>query len=190
MKLNTFFKKKAKSSAYKCPHCGKIYNEIPLCFGSDYPHYYHSIPHEERKDRVKMDQSWCVVDDTHFFHRCRLIIPIIDYKEDLEFNVWTSISEDNFSIRMDLWNNPDRVHQQPYFGWLQTRIDFYRETINIKSIAVEQPVGIIPVLKMIEEGHALTIDQENGISYEKAKLIAGTILKDQHTCAPKTTNAR
>ncbi|MBP0903382.1 DUF2199 domain-containing protein [Mariniflexile gromovii] len=101
MKLFSYLNKKKKTS-YKCDCCGIDYGEIPLCYGADYPDFYFSIPPEERNERIELKESLCVVDKKHFYHRGKLIIPIKNYSEDLIFNIWTSVSEDNFGKRMDL----------------------------------------------------------------------------------------
>src|SRR6187402_2897978 len=142
---------------YICNCCGTTYDEIPLCFGNDYPDYYFSVPVEERVTRVELTESLCVIDD-HFFHRGRLIIPIIDFHEDLIFNVWTSISRENFELRNDHWNDPARINQPPYFGWLQTFVGTYHDTLNIKTMAHEAEVGYIPTIEVIEENHQLRYD--------------------------------
>ncbi|MBN9299894.1 MAG: DUF2199 domain-containing protein [Filimonas sp.] len=180
MNLFSFLKKKKDNTSFTCACCGKVYDIIPLCFGSDFPEYYFSIPPNEREDRIELLQSLCVVDEEHFFHRGRLTIPIIDHTEDLIFNVWTSISKSNYDIRVNLWEDPKRIEQKPYFGWLQTIVPQYGETINIKTIAQEQEVGLIPKIISIEEDHPLTIDQENGITYTKALQIVTSILQAQH----------
>ena len=180
MKLFSLFKAKPPKVIYKCSCCGQIYERLPLCFGSDYPDHYFSVPPEEREQRIELKESLCVVDGEHFFHRGRLTIPITDYTENLVFNVWTSLSAANFNIRMRLWNDPNRMSHEPYFGWLQTIVPSYGNTINIKTIAIEQEVGLIPEIRSIEESHALTIDQQNGIKYERATEIVGKILKDLH----------
>jgi hypothetical protein len=94
--------------------------------------------------------------------------------------VWTSISEDNFGKRMDLWEDLNRINAEPYFGWLQTIVPTYGDTLNIKTIAEEQEVGIIPEIKSIEEEHPFTIDQEKGITYKQASKIVAKILREQH----------
>jgi hypothetical protein len=180
LKLFSIFRRKTNKTSYKCSCCGEEYDEIPLCFGSDVPDYYYSIPPEERDKRVELTESLCVVDEEHFFHRGRMIIPIKDYKEDLIWNVWTSISKENFINRNDSWNNPDRVKEGPYFGWLQTVIPTYPETLNVKTMAYEQEVGYIPEIKLIEENHPLTFDQENGISLEKALGIVDVVMTSLH----------
>jgi hypothetical protein len=180
MKLFSIFNKPKNKQEYKCSCCGKVYDEIPLCFGSEFPDYYFSIPLNEREERIEKMESLFVVDKKHFFHRGRLIIPINNYPEDLIFNVWTSISEDNFRNRNDLWENPKRIEEKPYFGWFQSHIATYENTLNIQSIAIEQEVGIIPKIIITEENHKLKFDQENGISYEKAMKIVDEIMKIDH----------
>jgi hypothetical protein len=169
-----------KGTVYQCSCCGQEYEDLPLTFGNDYPDYYFSIPANEREKRVEKEESLCVVDDEHFFHRGRLIISIKGYKSDLIFNVWTSISKENFIKRNDLWNNTARVNEEPYFGWLQTSIPTYGNTINLKAVAIENDAGQIPSIKMIEEGHPLTDDQEKGITFDKAMEIVGQILTSAH----------
>jgi hypothetical protein len=167
-------------TTYQCSCCGQVYDELPLTFGNDFPDYYFSIPPDERETRIEIKESLCVVDDKHFFHRGRLTIPILDHDDDLVFNVWTSISADNFVKRNDLWNNPDRLNEEPYFGWLQTTIPTYGETLNLKTIAIENEVGLIPTIKMIEDEHPLTVDKEKGITFDKALQIVDFILTSEH----------
>lgn len=180
MKLFSFLKKDNAKLTYKCSCCGQVYDDLPLCFGADYPDYYFSVPPDERESRIELKESLCIVDEKHFFHRGRLTIPINDHNENLIFNVWTSISEDNFGKRMDLWEDPKRTKEEPYFGWLQTTVPTYGDTLNIKTIATEQEIGLIPEIKSIEEEHRLTIDQKNGITYKKAVEIVDEIIRKQH----------
>lgn len=84
---------------------------------------------------------------------------------------------------MDLWEDPNRIKEEPYFGWLQTTVPIYGDTLNIRTIAAEQEVGVIPEIKSIEEGHHLTIDQENGITYKRAVEIVDEIIRLQDNAA-------
>ncbi|UZR98349.1 DUF2199 domain-containing protein [Chondrinema litorale] len=90
-----------KEKSFKCECCGTVYDEMPLCFGSSYPDYFYSIPPDERATRIELEKSLCVVDEQYFFHRGRLTIPIIDFHNSLYFDIWTSISKENFELRMD-----------------------------------------------------------------------------------------
>ncbi|WP_299700777.1 DUF2199 domain-containing protein [uncultured Pontibacter sp.] len=165
---------------YNCSCCGMELSSLPLTFGSDYPEYYFTVPEEERERRVEKTESLCVVDEEHFFVRGRLTIPINDYEEDLIFNVWTSLSEENFIRTNELWNDADRVNEPPYFGWLQTYVPTYDDTLNIKTEVITQEVGIIPRVVVTEENSPLALDQANGITLEKALSIVTEIIPDLH----------
>ena len=169
-----------KGTIYQCSCCGREYDELPLVFGNEFPDYYYSVPPDEREERVEKQESHCVVDGEHFFHRGRLTIPINDNDQDLILNVWTSISEDNFRKRNQLWARADRVKEGPYFGWLQTTIPTYGDTINIKTIAIENEIGLIPTIEVTEVGHPLKAAQDKGISFQKALEIADIILTSRH----------
>jgi hypothetical protein len=180
MKLFQFSDPKKETIAYRCPCCGEVYDDMPLCFGAEYPDYYFSVPPEERATRIEMAERLCVIDKEHFFHRGRIVIPIHDHKESLVVDVWTSISRGNFEIRNTMWEDPDRVLNEPYFGWLQTVVPTYGNTLNLKTIAREEEVGQIPAIGLIEEAHPLTLDQQNGISFDVAAKKVEAILKNLH----------
>jgi hypothetical protein len=170
----------SNSYSFTCKCCGKAYDELPLCFGTDYPYFYFSIPLDEIDSRVELTESLCVIDEKYFFHRGRITIPIIDYHEDLIFNVWTTISEDNFGLRNDIWNDANRTKHGPYFGWLQTLVPTYEGTLNIKTMAYENEAGLIPSIKIIEDLHPLKTDQDTGITFELAVAKVQSIMADLH----------
>ena len=181
MKLFSIFKKKENKKIYKCSCCGQVYDDLPLCFGADFPYYYYSIPPDQRDTRVEKTESLCVIDEEHFFVRGHLTIPINDHSKNLTWNVWTTISRENFTRVNDLWNDPERVNEEPYFGWFETIIPTYSQTINIKSLIHTEPVGLIPTIEIIEENHQLRKDQQEGITLERAFIIVDSVMKDQHS---------
>ncbi|MGI4875107.1 MAG: DUF2199 domain-containing protein [Janthinobacterium lividum] len=163
-------------AGFTCATCGRYHDEMPLCFGADFPVYYYSIPPDERGQRLEMSNDWCVIDAAHFFIRGRLEIPIIDHPEAFCWNVWTSLSEENFIRSQELWHDPLRVSEQPYFGWLQTELPGYQDTVNCKTWVHSQAVGLIPQIVVFEEGHQLLLDQQNGITLEKAQQLVELVL--------------
>jgi hypothetical protein len=161
---------------FTCVTCGRYHEELPLCFGAEVPLYYYSVPAEEREARVEMSADWCIVDEEHFFIRGRIEIPIIDYPETFVWNVWTSLSEENFIRSQELWNHPLRVQEKPYFGWLQTEIPSYENTVNCKTWVHTQPVGTIPQVEVFEENHPLTLDQRNGVTLMQVQKMVESLL--------------
>ncbi|OON70958.1 DUF2199 domain-containing protein [Hymenobacter sp. CRA2] len=161
---------------FTCSTCGEYHEELPMCFGADFPDYYFSVPPQEREKRIEYSKDWCVVDEDHFFIRGRIEIPVHGSDELFCWNVWTSLSEGNFIRSQEFWHDPERVHEPPYFGWLQTVIPGYPETLNIRTFVHTQPVGTIPRVEVIEEGHRLTLDQQQGISMERVIELVTPLL--------------
>lgn len=147
-----------------------------MCFGSEFPDYYFSVPPAERAKRVELTSDLCVVDEEHFFIRARIEIPVEGSLEPFCWNVWTSLSETNFIRANEVWNEPDRVNEPPYFGWLQTVIPGYADTLNIRTLVHTQPVGTIPRVEVIEENHPLTLDQRHGISMDRVIELVTPLL--------------
>ena len=138
-----------------------------MCFGAEYPDYYFSVPPEERATRVEYLDDLCVVDEKHFFIRARIEIPVIDSDEVFCWDVWTSLSEKNFLRTNELWNDPERVNELAYFGWLQTVLPGYPSTLSLKTMVHTQPIGQIPLVEVGEEDHPLTREQQHGITWER-----------------------
>lgn len=147
-----------------------------MCFGAEFPDYYFSVPPEEREERIELTESLCVVNNTNFFIRGRVEIPVIDSEEVFCWNVWASVSEANFRRTNDVWNDPQRVNEPAYFGWLQTTLPGCLETLNIKTMLHTQELGIIPLVEIIEECHALTREQQTGITWHRVTELVETAM--------------
>lgn len=138
-----------------------------MCFGTESPDYCFGVPPEERSDRIELTESLCVVDEAHFFIRGRIEIPVINSDELFCWNVWTSLSEENFIRVNERWNDERRTEEPAYFGWLQTQLPGYADTLNLKSMVHTQAVGVIPRIELIEEGHSLTQEQQVGMTWRR-----------------------
>ncbi|NVO31804.1 DUF2199 domain-containing protein [Hymenobacter lapidiphilus] len=156
---------------FVCPTCGETHAGPSFCFGAEYPDFYFSIPLAERDERIEINKDLCVVDESHFFIRGRIEIPIIGHDEPFCWNVWTSLSKENFVRVNELWHEIGREQEPPYFGWLQTVLPGYPNTLSIKTTVHTQPVGTIPKVRIIEEAHPLLIEQEHGVTMERALQI-------------------
>ncbi|MFJ9780295.1 DUF2199 domain-containing protein [Amycolatopsis sp. NPDC101161] len=81
-----------------------------------------------------LEPERCVIDGRHYFLRGRLVLPVLDADDDFEWGVWVSVSKDNFFRAEELWDNPGRAGEPPYFGWLATELPGYEPgTLNLKT---------------------------------------------------------
>ncbi|RZJ90642.1 MAG: DUF2199 domain-containing protein [Hymenobacter sp.] len=82
------------------------------------------------------------------------------------------------NLFQEIWNNPLRVAEEPYFGWLQTVIPGYDNTLNLKTRVHTQAVGVAPQVEVFEEAHPLMLDQQSGITLAHVQQLVEGILHE------------
>jgi hypothetical protein len=117
------------------------------------------------------------MDGQHFFVRARIVLPVVDADEDFEWGVWVSLSEANFSRALQLWTDPRRMDEPPYFGWLSTELPGYEPTtLNLKTNLHTQPVGVRATVELEPTDHPLAVEQRTGITLARVQDIAERVL--------------
>nr|WP_255255298.1 DUF2199 domain-containing protein [Bacillus pseudomycoides] len=151
--------------------CNHLQQELPMCYGSDAPFYYYSIPERERQKRFELNADLCIMDGEHYFIRCCIEIPVLNSNETFMWDVWVSLSKVNFDRTMELWETEGREGEEPYFGWLSTSIPGYPETLNLKTNVHTRAVGVRPLIELEPTNHPLAVEQREGITVERVKEI-------------------
>jgi hypothetical protein len=150
-----------------------------MCFAAESPAAVAELSDVDLQRRVERSSNQCVLDGQHFFILGNLDVPIAGSSEFVRWSVWSTLSETNFERASALWHNVGRESEPPYFGWLSNQIPGYPSSINIKATVQTEPVGIRPRIRVIEAGHPLSIDQERGITEERAEeLIHAAVHRD------------
>ncbi len=157
---------------FYCHRCGEYHGEIPLAFGFDAPAYWEDIPVEEREARVVLEGDTCIIDDEHFFIIGNIELPIAGREENFTWSAWVSLSEANFDRAAELWEEPSRESEPPYFGWLSNQLPTYPDTLNLKTNVHSQAVGVRPLIDLEPTDHPLAVEQLEGISWEHVQEIA------------------
>jgi hypothetical protein len=165
---------------FLCSVCGVLHDELPD-IGVDEPVQWWDIPEQERTERVQLSADTCVIDDTHFFIRGVIEIPIHDAPEPFGFGVWVSQKDENFQTYCD---HGDSSAIGPFFGWLCTRLGNYPEdTLALKTMVHFRDQGLRPLI-IVEPGeHPLAVDQHCGISLAKAWEIVHFYIDANHADA-------
>lgn len=151
--------------------------DLSFCFGPPAPDFYIGIPESERMKRTLLDTDLCIIDKKHFFIRGCLDIPIIGTQGIFRWLVWASLSEKNFNRALDLWETSGREAELPYFGWLNTNLPHYPETVNLKTNVHTCPVGERPQIELQSTDHPLAVEQRQGISLARARSLASHALQ-------------
>jgi hypothetical protein len=171
-------------NGYRCVTCGAWHDERPMCFIVPLPEAVLQIPERQRGTRVEAGSDQCILDGTHFFILGNLDVPVRGSQDALRWSVWSTLSEANFKRASELWETAGRESEPPYFGWLSNQIPGYPSTINVKALVHTQQVGVRPKIKVIEEGHPLAADQENGIGPERLDELVHAAWHQQEEAVP------
>ncbi|KVM99672.1 DUF2199 domain-containing protein [Burkholderia stagnalis] len=149
---------------------GKTHHGIPS-FAAHAPFSYYQIPDEERAHRCSLGSDDCVIDETLFFVRGNIEIPVHGFAEPFMWGVWLSVSEASFQEWVRTFHVAKRSHVGPFFGWLNTQLSVYPDTINLKTMVHLRNDGIRPYVSVEPTDHPLALEQRHGISRERVAQI-------------------
>lgn len=168
-------------TSWTCRHCGEAHPRVPDGLGFEHPDYLYAVPEREWGRRVRFRPDRCIVDDEHFFILANLEIPVRGREAPFLWSVWSSLSRKNFERTESLWSTPGRESEPPCFGWLNSALPGYPDTVNLKCRIHTREVGIRPWVELEPTDHPLAVDQREGMSEERLREILGPYL-----CRPLT----
>lgn len=166
----------AAGGRWECKSCGDWHEDLAFGYGTPYPEPVLEIPEEERAARVKLSRDFCVIDGEEHFVRGHIEIPVIDAEEPFRWDVWVSLSRENFERSVGLMDRVGREEEPPYYGWLNTELGVYGRSAGLKVFVRTQQVGLVPSIELQPSEHPLCVEQREGISLERVKEIAALIL--------------
>lgn len=160
---------------YKCLCCDEWYEGMPsLSLAA--PLLYQQLGDDERHTRGYLGTDDCVVDETHFFVRGCLEVPIHGEDTPLTFSTWASLSPESYEVFADCFHLEKRSHIGPFFGWFSNSLPFYPETLNLKASIQLRDDGIRPLISLEPTDHPLSLEQKAGISMERAAELLSRLL--------------
>ncbi len=165
---------------FKCHSCGELHHGMPS-FGAGAPLSYFAIPEEERSRRCHLGEDDCVIDDTDYFVRGCIEIPVHGEEEPFTWGAWVSLSEKNYWVWNDSFTETERSHLGPFFGWLNAWLKPYPETMNLKTRLHLRDNGIRPSIELEPTDHPLALEQRNGISVDRVSEIYSMMVHENET---------
>ena len=185
------FGKRRKKFVYKCACCGDEFAGAPS-FGSITPLLVDHVPEEEREERVLMTSDLCHIsartnedpDKDIFLIRVNLKIPIHGSSDAFTWGIWVTQSQQSFLRYMETYEEDQSSDIS--FGWLPVTMTYYRDfdpedfSGNLACDVHWGPKGHRPTITLHECDHPLYLDQANGISWDKAVMIAQECMKAAH----------
>jgi hypothetical protein len=160
------------SFTFRCVSCGQVHEGMPG-FGAKAPLSYFEVPEHERADRCDLGSDDCVIDRKHFFVRGCLEVPVHGQTEPFIWGVWVSLSEASHLEWLKYFTEAKRAHVAPFFGWFNTWLKPYPNTMNLKTRVHMRDDGIRPSIELEPVDHLLASEQRTGISVSRvAELYA------------------
>ena len=118
-----------KEFGFYCSQCWLYHKEIPMAYGADAPYPYSLIPETQIGQRATLTQDQCIIDNSSYYIRGQIEIPVDDHPDKFCWNVWVEVSEVDYERMTDLWNDENRILDNPYPGKIATSLDPYPETL-------------------------------------------------------------
>lgn len=165
-----------EKTGFQCATCGAWHDSLPMDFGADTPLAYDSIPADEREVRCKLTPDFCVIDDSEFFIRGCVELPVADGPRPFVWGVWVSLSGQSFQRITEIWEEEGRESEPPFFGWLCTILPLYPDTLLLKTHVHLRPIGTRPFIDLEPTDHPLALDQWEGITMGRVRKIAEALL--------------
>ena len=169
-------KRGATVATFTCSRCGQTHEGPPLAYGADYPEAWAAVPEAQRRKRVVLGEEQCIIDRRDFYVRARLVVPVVDGAEPLEWGVWVSVGQKSFMRMAEVYSTPGRESEPPYPAWLQTELPDYPQTLNLKGLLQTRPVGERPTFALETIDHPLAREQRDGVTMQRVREIAELLL--------------
>jgi hypothetical protein len=163
---------------WTCSRCGQIHMNVPFSFAADFPDNYANMSADERNNRAHISSDQCIIDESEFWIRGCLEIPILGQEEPFIWGLWANLFEEDFDIISDHWETSNRENLiGPFNGRLGNSLSLYTNTGNLKLAIKIQPLGSRPLF-FVSEPHPLATEQEHGISIETARSYACKLMNN------------
>jgi hypothetical protein len=165
---------------FVCRTYGQTHEEVPLSFAANFPDMYANMSESDRGARALISSDQCIVDETWFFIRGCLEIPVLDGDDPFIWGLWALVTEDVFNELSESWEEQGReTRRGPFKARPANSLSVYPETLNLKLRIIVQPVSTRPIFVLEEEHHSLATAQQRGISRLEAMELSATLLHVQ-----------
>lgn len=168
------------SLVFFCTHCGK---EHPgdFSFAADFPDPYVHLKRDERDTRAAVGSDQCIIDEEQFYLRGCIQLPIIGSEGVFLWGVWARMHEKDYDTIAEFWEIEGREKKiGPFKGRLANSLSIYPETLSMRLRIQVEPVGVRPRFILEEPEHPLSIEQQAGLTFEKAQEYACLLMRMAH----------
>jgi hypothetical protein len=170
---------------FHCKGCGQVHHGMPALDAAA-PLSYYLVPNDEREARCQLDSDACIIDESMYFVRGCLEIPVHGESEPFSWGVWVSLSEQSFRQWVECYESEKRSHIGPFFGWLNAALKPYPDTASLKTHVYLRDGFIRPFIELEPTDHPLAVEQREGISVQRVAELYALVVHGDHVAEEGT----
>nr|WP_296951823.1 DUF2199 domain-containing protein [uncultured Massilia sp.] len=164
---------------FDCKGCGQVHQGMPALDAAA-PWSYYAVPEGEREARCRLDADSCIIDGALYFVRGCLEIPVQGESEPFSWGVWVSLREQSFQQWLGCYESGKRSHICPFFGWLNTALAPYPDTVNLKTHVHLRDDFLRPFIELEPTDHPLAVEQREGIPVQRVAELYALVVHGDH----------
>lgn len=165
---------KVQRVRYRCPSCTEKHAGFPA-LAYTLPDVIFALPVAERDVRAVVSSDLCILDDSRFFIRCVMEVPVLACADAIEYGPWVEVAARDFNryaLHFNVGGHPNWVAAE---GALANAYPASPQTTLGLScmIRTAKHPSQRPGVEILDHTHALHAEQLNGVDLPRAMAIVG-----------------
>jgi hypothetical protein len=163
---------------FVCSVCGEFHPERMLDIRAGLPDAIHELNEAERGRRAWISDDFAVLDETHFYVRGLLEIPIPELESRFGYGVWLEVEQHDFAELLEHWTDPEQSEFAPTPGLIANELEPYIATNGLRALLQPVSADLLPLVEVLDSAHPLALDQRHGISGPESDRLAAAVLHE------------
>jgi hypothetical protein len=159
---------------FVCSVCGEHHDERLLDIRLGLPHVIHVLDADARTRRAWLADDFAVLDDSRFFVRGLLELPIPELDGRFAYGSWVEVSMPDFQELMRHWHDEEQF--QPVECTVANELEPYRDTVGLRARLRATAPDKLPAIELAAAPHELVEAQRHGISLDRSDELAAAVL--------------
>jgi hypothetical protein len=153
----------------KCAVCGQEHPDDDIELTYVRPDDIFRVPEDQRAVRVRESPDFAVLDDSRFFIRTTLPIPVRGRKRDYHIGVWAEVDEAAFRRIVQRWQDVDQGDEPALPARLANAIKSLPDTLGLPVELRLTGLSARPRVRVLAADHPLHAEQAHGISVHRTQ---------------------
>lgn len=151
----------------ECNICHQPHDIGATELGFQMPDAVHGMPVADRETRCRMSRDLCVLDNSQFFIRGVLPMPVAGLDEPFGIGAWAQVDQPDFIRYTELWDDNGQGSEPPFEGMMANDIDGYPSTSGLMMSIRLKSAESRPDFILTDTNHPLALEQRNGMDIDK-----------------------